>query len=82
MEHILEHAIDSVLFLSVAQLYPQQFTKCEYDHGWDDSKGAQGDGYGLHIQRMHSTLYTLAGCVMRTTTAIKRVFESVVSMLT
>ena len=76
MEHILEHTINSVPSLAVAQLYPQQFTKHEYDHGWDNSESAQGEGYGLNIQRMCSTLRTLAGCVAKTTTAIKRVSES------
>ena len=76
MEHILEHAINDVLSLAVAQLYPQQFVKREYDRGWDDSERPQGEGYGLNIQRMHSALCTLADCVTRTTTAIKRASEN------
>ena len=50
--------------------------KCKYDHGWDNSKRAQGEGYGLNIQRMYSALCMLADCIAKTTTAIKRVSES------
>ena len=76
VEHILEHTIDGVPSLTVAQLYPQQCMKCKYDRGWDNSKRAQGKGYGLNIQRMCSALCMLAGCIAKTTTAIKRVSES------
>ena len=82
VEHISEHAIDSVPSLAVAQLYPQQFTKREYDRGWDDSERAQGEGYGLNIQRVRSALHTLADCVAKTTTAKKGRLKMPVSTLT
>ena len=50
--------------------------KHKYDCGWDNSERAQSEGYGLNIQRMCSALCMLAGCIAKTTTAIKRASES------
>ena len=76
VEHVSEDAIDGVLSLTVAQQYLEQFAKHKYNCGWDDSKWAQVEGYGLDINRVHSAMHILAMCIVKTTRAIKRVSEN------